>query len=111
MDERDKLKLKHMQLACEELIKFTNEIDEITFSSDRILTLACIKEIEIIGEAANKITLETKLRLDTIPWDDIIGARNRLIHGYYNINLKIVWKTIKEDIPELLRLLESSTKV
>ncbi len=52
--------------------------------------LSVIKEIEIIGEAASKISEETKLKYDHIPWQDIVGMRYRLIHGYFDVNMKLV---------------------
>ena len=57
--------------------------------------------LEIIGEAAVAVSSEFREKYPQIPWSGIVGMRNRLIHGYYDINLDIVWKTVKEDIPPL----------
>ena len=54
-----------------------------------------------IGEAAVAVSSELREKYPQIPWSGIVGMRNRLIHGYYDINLDIVWKTVKEDIPPL----------
>jgi uncharacterized protein with HEPN domain len=65
-----------------------------------------MKAIEIIGEAATKITKECQEDLPQIPWPNIIGMRNRLIHAYFDVNLEILWKTVTEDLPELIAELE-----
>jgi uncharacterized protein with HEPN domain len=64
-----------------------------------------VRLIEIIGEAAAKITQETREAHPEIPWDDIVGTRNRLIHGYEDVDLNIVWQIVKEDLPDVLRKL------
>ena len=65
-----------------------------------------MKSIEIIGEAASKVTKECREDLNRIPWANIVGMRNRLIHAYLDINLEILWKTVTEDIPGLIEELE-----
>lgn len=67
-----------------------------------MLVLALIKCVEIIGEAANKVSEECRQELQGIPWADIVGMRHRLIHGYFDINLDIVWRTVKQELPELI---------
>ena len=62
--------------------------------------------VEIIGETATKITKECQKDLSQIPWPNIIGMRNRLIHAYFDINLEILWKTVTEDLPGLIDELE-----
>lgn len=74
---------------------------------DRQLTLALIKEIEILGEAAGKVSANFRKKHPQIPWDLIIATRDRLIHGYFDVDTEIVWKTISEDLPALLGVLES----
>ena len=68
--------------------------------------LAIIKSIEIIGEAASKVTEPFKTENSIIPWNDIINMRNRLIHAYFDVNLDIVWQTVKTDLPDLIKALE-----
>lgn len=71
-----------------------------------MLVLALIKDLEIIGEAANKISVELQNQNSAIRWQDIIGMRNRLIHGYFDINLDIVWSTVTKNLPSLKAELE-----
>ena len=64
-----------------------------------MLVLALIKCVIIIGEAANKVSNECKQELPRVPWVDIVGMRHRLIHGYFDINLDIVWSTVTRELP------------
>jgi len=74
---------------------------------ERKLQLSVVKLIEIIGEAASKMSSEFRDETTDIPWVDIIGMRNRLIHGYFDMDLEIVWTTATTEVPELLSQLES----
>jgi len=76
-----------------------------------MLSLSIVHLLEIIGEAANKVSPEFRRKYDKIPWKSIVGMRNRLIHGYYDINLDIVWKTVITDIPPLLEELKKIVNV
>ncbi len=65
-----------------------------------------VKAIEIIGEAANNVTEDTRTELHSVPWLDIIGMRHRLVHAYFDVDLNVLWKTLKEDLPPLSIALE-----
>lgn len=106
MNPEDKIRIQHMIDAAEEALSFCSGISEKEFNKNRMLVLSVIKEIEIIGEAASKISEETKLRYNNIPWLDIVGMRNRLIHGYFDVDIRMVWNTIKNDLPSLLKSLK-----
>ena len=86
---------------------FTIGCSKDNIQQDRILTLALVKEIEIIGEAAAKISEEKKEELTEIPWRAIIGMRNRLIHAYADIDVDILWDTIEVDFPPFIAELEN----
>ncbi len=68
--------------------------------------MSLVKEIEIIGEAASKVSTETRNALPDIPWPDLTGMRHRLIHAYFDINVEVVWQTVVHDLPPLLSPLE-----
>jgi uncharacterized protein with HEPN domain len=73
---------------------------------DRKLVLSLVKELEIIGEAAGKVSADVRSQNSTIPWQDISGMRNRLIHAYFDVDLDTVWSTATRDLPFLKSELE-----
>jgi len=83
--------------------KSRNNLDE-----DEKLSLALVRLVEIIGEAASKVTVETQNRHPDIQWRDIIGTRNRLIQAYEAVNLDILWQIITVDLPALITLLQQA---
>ena len=68
---------------------------------DRLLLLALVKDVEIIGEAASRVSADTRAEWAEIPWQDIVTMRHRLVHGYFDIDLDIVWNTLTDDLPPL----------
>jgi uncharacterized protein with HEPN domain len=101
----DQIRIRHMVDAAQKALSFTKGRTRRDLDSDDQLALATVRLIEIIGEAAAKITPETREAHPEIPWNDIVGTRNRLIHGYEDVDLNIVWQIVKEDLPDLLRKL------
>ncbi len=102
----DLVRVHHMLDATREVLEFSADKTRFDLDTDRMLCLSLIHLLEIIGEAAVGISSEFRKKYPQIPWIGIVGMRNRLIHGYYDINLDIVWKTVKEDIPSLKAELE-----
>ncbi len=105
MQPDDDIRLRHMLDSAREASDFATGRSRTDLDDDRMLALAIIKSIEIIGEAASKISEACRLENGNIPWRDIIGMRNRLSHGYFDINLDIVWETVQTDIPHIIKLL------
>ena len=106
MQKADSVRLQHMLDAAREAQSFIQNKTRDSLNTSRQLCLALVKSIEIIGEAATKVTPEAREVLSQIPWQNIIGMRNHLIHAYFDINLDILWKTITEDLPPLITELE-----
>lgn len=106
MQKPDIIRLQHMLDAAKEAISFIKDKNRKSLDTDRKLVLALMKSIEIIGEAANKILKSKQDDMPEIPWVEIVGMRNRLIHAYFDINLDILWKTVIEDLPDLVKKLE-----
>jgi uncharacterized protein with HEPN domain len=103
MTAQDNLsRLKHIVDACYESQNFIVGQSKQDLKNNRMLALALIKELEIIGEAANNISMDCQLRYPNVPWKDIIGMRNRLVHAYFGVNYDIVWQTVTEGLPLLL---------
>jgi uncharacterized protein with HEPN domain len=92
--------------AAREAVAFARERTRSDLDGDRKLVLALVKDIEIIGEAAFRVSPAARDQAPGIPWDDIVGMRHRLVHAYFDINLEILWKTAKEDLPPLITELE-----
>lgn len=106
----DRIRIQHMLDAIDEALSFIEGRSKKDLFEDRMLTLSIIKEIEIIGEAASRVTDETQREYPGIPWNDIVGMRNRLIHVYFDIDIEIVWNTIVNDLPDLKAKLEKIMK-
>lgn len=106
MRKDDPVRLRHMLDAAREAVSFIKNKNRSSLDSDRVLVLGLVKSIEIIGEAAANVTKECQYKLPQIPWQNIIGMRNRLIHAYFDIDLDILWKTVTEDLPPLIAELE-----
>ncbi len=108
MNESDVIGLRHMMDAAREALSFVAGRNSEDLGRDRMLVLALVKEIEIIGEAASRISDESRKALPRIPWPKIIAMRNRLIHAYADVDLSIVWDTLTGALPKLLRELETA---
>jgi len=93
--------LKNALDTMDKIDVFTENMDHEDFLEDEKTLFAVAKAIEIIGESLKHIPEEIKDRYSEIPWDDIYGMRNFLAHNYFGSDQEEVWKTIKEDIPEL----------
>jgi uncharacterized protein with HEPN domain len=106
MTFEDRIRIRHMLNAIKEALSFTIDKNREDLGNDRMLTLAIIKELEIIGEAASKLTPEFKTGQPHIPWTDIVGMRKRLTHGYFDIDLDRVWDTVLDDLKPLCAELE-----
>ena len=91
------------EIACD----FAAGKSKADLDSDRMLYLALVRAIEIVGEAASKVSPETRRASPTIPWQSIISMRNRIVHAYFDINRTTVWKTATEELPGLLAALRS----
>ena len=102
MHKDDAIRLRHMLDAAQEAIEFAQGKTRPDLGDNRLLVLALVKDIEIIGEAAYQVSRTTREQLPGIPWDDIIGMRHRLVHAYFDINLDILWRTVQDDLPPLL---------
>ena len=106
MPHRDSARLKHMLDASKKAVAFTQDRKRADLNSDEMLSLAIIRLLEIIGEAAKAVSAELKEQHPQIPWRQIAGTRDRLIHGYFNVDMEIVWTIVTKDLPKLIQNLE-----
>ncbi len=102
---RDDAWLLDMLLAARDAVDFARGRTRDNLNSDRQLVLSLVKSIEIIGEAAARISQETRENHPDIPWPKIIAMRNHLVHAYFEINLNRVWEVVQNDIPDLISLI------
>ncbi|MFZ1321003.1 MAG: DUF86 domain-containing protein [Ignavibacteria bacterium] len=99
--------LNHIKKSINKIVIYTKDIDEETFYKNDIIQDAVIRQFEIIGEATKRINIEFRSKYPKIPWKDMAGMRDILIHEYLNVDIGILWETIKKDIPKLKKLLEN----
>lgn len=103
---RDDAYLLDMLLAGRDAVEFSTGLTFREFERSRLHQNAVLKAIETVGEAGARISQETGKAHPEIPWNQIIGMRNRLVHAYFDINLRRVWETVQRDLPRLIALLE-----
>ncbi len=102
--------LEHILAAIERIERYTADVDELGFLSSELIQDAVIRNLEVVGEAANNI-----LRVDAafadahgeIPWQVMYAMRNRLSHGYDKVDLEMVWRTVCNDLPDLYRQIKA----
>jgi len=94
----DRERLGHIIDCIEEILNATKGVSKEDFISNHILRIAVVKWLEIIGEAANNITVVTKEKTPSIEWKRIIGFRHLVVHEYFGIDFMIVWKLLTEDV-------------
>lgn len=99
------LYLKDILAAIESIEAFVKDMDFKSFKDDDKTTSAVIRKFEIIGEASKSVPNEIKEQYASIPWKEMAGMRDRLIHFYFGIDYKLVWETIKNRIPVIKPLL------
>ncbi len=103
----DRASLVDMLNYAEEAVVLLGEASLNDLAEDRVMELALWKLLEIVGKAANRVSGETQQDYQEIPWPQIIGMRNRLVHGYDDVSLKILWDTINNDLPPLIEQLKA----
>lgn len=106
MQRGDVVRIRHMLDAGREALAFAERTSRGDLDSNRQLVLSLVKCLEIIGEAASRVSDEAREVHPHVPWQDMTAMRNRLIHAYFDIDLDIVWDTVTDELPELVRLLE-----
>ena len=110
MEKDNSVYLRHILDSIERIEEYTKEVSKEQFMSKNIIQAAVIREIEIIGEATKMLDNKFKETHNAIPWKGVAGMRDKLIHGYFGVDLETIWKTIKEDIPYLKKELTKLSK-
>ena len=97
----DNIRLHHMLDHTREAITIIEGRRRADLDSDRLLELGLVRLVEIIGEAAARVTTEFQQSHPQIPWPQVVAMRNRLVHGYDTVDLDVLWDTIQDDLPPL----------
>ena len=98
----DRLYLMHMRESAEKVLLYTRGKSRSDYESDEILRLALLHLLQIIGEAASRVSASTRAKLTEMPWSAIMGMRHRIVHGYAVVDDDIIWNTIVHDLEPLL---------
>ncbi len=94
----DKVRLTHILDAIIEIEEYVVDANYSKFKENSMMRFACIKQLEVIGEASNHITTDIKEKFSSIKWPQIIGIRHIFVHEYFGIDSKLVWDIIKNDL-------------
>ncbi len=101
----DSVSVRQMLDAARKIAEFTRGTSRDQLDSDEKLALAVVRLLEVLGEAARRVSPEFRERAPEIPWREIVGTRDRLIHGYDDVNLDIVWTIVARELPALILVL------
>ena len=106
----DRVSLKDMLSHAVEAVELLGGASREELGRNRVLQLALTRLVEIVGEAAGRVSVKTRETRDGVPWPQIIGMRNWLAHGYDVIDLDLLWDTITSDLPPLIETLKKILK-
>lgn len=99
--KKDKAYLQHILDTISDVEKFMENVNQEAFFKNKEKQYAVLRGLEIIGEAAKNLSKELKAKYGEVPWKDIAGMRDKLIHEYFGVKLELVWETVKKKLPEL----------
>ena len=101
----DSIYIDHILNSINRILDYISGKDREAFEEDLVTQDAVVRQLEVIGEATKRVSKELRSRNPDIPWSDMAGMRDVLIHDYIDVDLGVVWKTASEDIPNLKALI------
>ena len=107
LKDEDVVRLRHMHDAARRATKFAQGRSRADLDTDDMFALALARLLEILGEAAKNVSPECRQGYPQIPWKSVAGTRDRLIHGYFDMDLDIIWEIVTVDLPPLSAALET----
>jgi uncharacterized protein with HEPN domain len=105
MKPEDRVRLQHMLDSAQEAVSFATGLGPSELAGNRLVSLAVVRAIEVVGEAASQVSKECRDAHADIPWTKIVGMRNRIVHAYFDIDYGIVSATVRADLPPLVEQL------
>lgn len=107
MPRRDaELLIEDMLVALQKIERYTSELDQGTFRQDEKTVDAVVRNLEVLGEAARQLPEDFVTQHPDVPWRQVAGLRNRIVHDYFGLDLEIIWQVIQHDLPQLKTRLE-----
>ena len=106
MKKEDYIFIKHILESIGDIESFTKEISKDVFFKNKEKQNAVVRSLEVIGEAVKNIPDNLKEKYSSVPWREIAGTRDKIIHHYFGVDLNIVWDIVKKDIPKLKKQIE-----
>lgn len=107
MQREDQVRMAHMRDAARAVARFIAGRRREDLDTDEMLRFALVRAVQIIGEAADKVSPQGRLLVPDAPWREAIGMRHRLVHAYFDVSLDVLWKTASESVPALRTQLEA----
>lgn len=104
----DEVYIKHILEAIDRIDNYTRDVSEEKFKETEMIQDAVVRQIEVIGEATKQLSEETRESHESVPWKDIAGMRDNLIHNYFGVDLDQVWQTVQKDLPDLEEKLQEN---
>ena len=98
----DRVYLEHIREALEDIATYTSA-GRAAFFAERMRQDATLRKLEVIGQAVKNLSEDSKSKQPHIPWKQIAGMRDKVIHEYFGVNLEIVWAAVEKDLPQLVR--------
>ena len=103
----DTVYLQHILEGIERIERYTEGLTEHDFLEDELRQDGVIRQLSIIGEAVKQLSDETRQDYPSVPWQDIAGMRDKLIHDYFGVDLEAVWDTVKRDVRPLKNVVQN----
>jgi uncharacterized protein with HEPN domain len=104
---RDSVFIAQMVEAAEAALEFTEGQTAESLAGDRLVAFAVVRAIQLVGQAARRVSEQLQATHPEIPWREMIGMRNIVVHDYADVDLSLVWKTVREDLPGLIERLQA----
>lgn len=106
MEKNDEKRLTHMLEAAKDAMGFLQDKTRDDLDKDKQLTLSLLKSLEMIGEAASKVSKECQLDCEPVPWDRVIELKQQVVHTYWDIDRDWIWNRVTDDLPNIIKALE-----